>query len=150
VAFVYDGDGRRVKKVDNGVTTTVYVGTLFEWNVTASVTSTYYFAGSKRIAVRTDTGLYHLHGDLRSTSFDPVFGLRTRCGRLRMLGSGRRAGGDVGVQLNAPTGWRDVLRTMRESATSLKGRSAWFLKAFVALPGNLWLLLGVNLVALDL
>ncbi len=63
VAFAYDGDGTRVKKIDNGITTTVYVGTLFELNVTTGVTSTYYFAGGKRIAVRNGQGLSYLHGD---------------------------------------------------------------------------------------
>ncbi len=62
-SFAYDGDGKRVKKVDNGITTTVYVGALFELNVTAGITSTYYFANGKRIAVRNGQGLSYLHSD---------------------------------------------------------------------------------------
>jgi RHS repeat-associated protein len=65
--FYYDGDALRdrVKKADASGTT-VYVGAL-EKNVTANITTTYYYAGSTRIALRQQTPItnvvYYLHGD---------------------------------------------------------------------------------------
>ena len=56
-AFLYDGDGRRVAQTLNGVTT-YFVGNYYE--VTGSVgtqqhiVTKYYFAGSTRVAMRTD------------------------------------------------------------------------------------------------
>jgi RHS repeat-associated protein len=60
--FHYDGDGQRVKKTE-GVTTTVYVGTIYEKNVTTGVTTTYYFAAGQRIATRQGGTLTYLYGD---------------------------------------------------------------------------------------
>lgn len=71
--FVYDGDGNRVKapsgpplrghgQVQNGQTT-VYIGALFEKNVSTGVVTTYYFAGGQRVAMRQGGVLYYLHGD---------------------------------------------------------------------------------------
>ncbi len=75
--FTYDGDplrlaaragGKRVKKTE-GVTSTVYVGAMYEKNVTTGVTTTYYYAGSQRVAMRQGGVLYYLQGDhLGSTS----------------------------------------------------------------------------------
>jgi RHS repeat-associated protein len=66
--FVYDGDGNRVKKVENGVTT-IYVGALFEKNLTTNVATSYYLANGKPIALRQNTTVSYLHGDhLGSTS----------------------------------------------------------------------------------
>jgi hypothetical protein len=49
--FVYDGDGNRVKKVENGVTT-AYVGGYFEWTGSATTMKKYYYlpaqAGRRR------------------------------------------------------------------------------------------------------
>ena len=65
--FVYDGDGRRVKSTFNGTTTTYFVGNLYE--VTGSTITKYYYAGSQRIAMRTNGTLNYLLGDhLGSTS----------------------------------------------------------------------------------
>ena len=65
--FVYDGDGKRVKSVFNGTTTTYFVGNHYE--VTGSTTIKYYYAGSQRIAMRTNGTLNYLLGDhLGSTS----------------------------------------------------------------------------------
>jgi RHS repeat-associated protein len=64
---VYDGDGRRVKSIVNGNTTTYFVGTHYE--VTGSTITKYYYAGSQRIAMRTNGTLNYLLGDhLGSTS----------------------------------------------------------------------------------
>ncbi|MBI5877553.1 MAG: RHS repeat protein [Chloroflexi bacterium] len=63
MAYIYDGDGKRVKWVANGVTTTVAVGALYERNVTAGTDTSYYFAGGKRVAVRNAAGLYFIQGD---------------------------------------------------------------------------------------
>jgi hypothetical protein len=46
--FVYDGDGKRVKSIFNGNTTTYFVGNHYE--VTGSTITKYYYAGSQRIA----------------------------------------------------------------------------------------------------
>ena len=65
-AFVYDGDGRRVKATVAGVTTT-YIGDYFEW--AGSTMTKYYRAGATRIAMRKGATLYWLLGDhLGSTS----------------------------------------------------------------------------------
>ena len=66
-SFVYDGDGRRVKSTFNGTTTTYFVGAHYE--VTGSTITKYYYAGSQRIAMRTNGTLNYLLGDhLGSTS----------------------------------------------------------------------------------
>jgi RHS repeat-associated protein len=64
---VYDGDGRRVKSIFNGNTTTYFVGNHYE--VTGSTITKYYYAGGQRIAMRTNGTLNYLLGDhLGSTS----------------------------------------------------------------------------------
>jgi RHS repeat-associated protein len=68
--YFYNGDGARVKKSYNGVTT-YYVGALYEyttWNGGNS-TSKYYYFGSQRVAVKQDISISYLHSDhLGSTS----------------------------------------------------------------------------------
>ncbi len=68
--YFYNGDGARVKKTANGVTT-YYVGTLYEyttWNGGSSVSKYYYFGG-QRVAVKQDINISYIHGDhLGSTS----------------------------------------------------------------------------------
>jgi len=71
--FVYDGDGNRVKATVNDVTT-AYVGNYYE--VEATTTRAYYYAGAQRVAIRVqgdpdpaDNGVFFLLGDhLGSTS----------------------------------------------------------------------------------
>jgi hypothetical protein len=58
--FVYDGDGNRVKATVAGVTT-AYVGNHFEQSGT--VTKTYIYAGTQRVALRDGSTLYFLLGD---------------------------------------------------------------------------------------
>ncbi|HMN00461.1 MAG TPA: RHS repeat-associated core domain-containing protein [Anaerolineales bacterium] len=58
--YVYDGDGKQIKSVVNGVTT-FYVGNHYE--VKSSLVTKYYFAGSTRVAVRKDGTLSYLLGD---------------------------------------------------------------------------------------
>nr|MDQ3004853.1 DNRLRE domain-containing protein [Chloroflexota bacterium] len=66
-AFVYDGDGKRVKSIFNGTATTYFVGTHYE--VANGVVTKYYYAGAQRIAMRTNGTLNYLLGDhLGSTS----------------------------------------------------------------------------------
>jgi RHS repeat-associated protein len=66
-AFVYDGDGKRVKSTFNGTATTYFVGTHYE--VANGVVTKYYYAGTQRIAMRTNGTLNFLIGDhLGSTS----------------------------------------------------------------------------------
>ena len=65
-SFVYDGDGNRVKSTINGATT-YFVGAHYE--VANGVVTKYYYAGSQRIAMRTNGTLNYLLGDhLGSTS----------------------------------------------------------------------------------
>jgi hypothetical protein len=65
--FDYDGDGRRVKSTFNGTISTFFVGAHFE--LTGSTVTKYYYAGSQRIAMRTNGTLNYLLGDhLGSTS----------------------------------------------------------------------------------
>jgi RHS repeat-associated protein len=64
--FYYDGDGQRVKRVESKASTTIttaYVGAHFEKNVTTGVTTTYYYAGATRVAMRQGSSVYYLHGD---------------------------------------------------------------------------------------
>jgi len=62
VQYFYDGDGARVKKVENGQTT-VYVGAIYEQNLSTGVMRTYYFAGSQRVAVREGATLTFIIDD---------------------------------------------------------------------------------------
>ncbi len=64
--FVYDGDGNRVKAMLNDVTT-AYVGNYYEQS--GSITTTYYYAGGTRVAMRQGITVSYLLGDhLGSTS----------------------------------------------------------------------------------
>ncbi|TAH51166.1 MAG: RHS repeat-associated core domain-containing protein [Chloroflexota bacterium] len=68
--YFYSGDGARVKKSANGVTT-YYVGNLYEYTVWTggSSTSKYYYFGGQRVAVKQDINVSYIHGDhLGSTS----------------------------------------------------------------------------------
>lgn len=68
-AFIYDGDGSRVKSeiTLNGVTTTYFVGSYYEKTGT-SVTK-YYYSGGQRVAIRKNDPLYYMFSDhLGSTS----------------------------------------------------------------------------------
>jgi RHS repeat-associated protein len=74
-SFTYDGDGARVKKVEPGNITTLYIGPVeITINATQRITKTYYSAGAQMVAMRTITStggntLYFLHTDhLGSTS----------------------------------------------------------------------------------
>jgi RHS repeat-associated protein len=50
--FGYDGDGRRIWAT-TGITTTVFVGSYFEWNAALGEGVSYYYAGAIRLAMRT-------------------------------------------------------------------------------------------------
>jgi len=64
--FTYDGDGRRVRSVINGVTT-IFVGNHYE--VAGVVATKYFFAGTSRVAMRQNGTPYYLLSDhLGSTS----------------------------------------------------------------------------------
>jgi len=70
-AFVFDGDGNRVKATVSNVTT-AFVGGYYEW--TSNGNTAYYSAGGARVAMRrtgyaSDNGLFWILGDhLGSTS----------------------------------------------------------------------------------
>jgi RHS repeat-associated protein len=63
-AWVYDADGARVSKAD-GAVTTVYIGGSVEVQIsgTLRLTTTYYFFGGARIAMRVGANVTFLHGD---------------------------------------------------------------------------------------
>jgi RHS repeat-associated protein len=68
VAFLYDGDGNRVKGTV-GSTTTIYIGNYFEWSGSSTTMKKYYYAGSTRVAMRSGSTLTYLLSDhLGSTS----------------------------------------------------------------------------------
>ncbi len=71
VTFTYDGDGKRVKKVESSGVTTAYVGNYYEWKSSGGVVK-YYYASGKRVAMRTSSSIWdvsYLFGDhLGSTS----------------------------------------------------------------------------------
>ena len=61
--FTYNGDGQRVVATE-GVTTTVFVGNYFEWQVNNSQATKYYYAGGTRVAMqRGGEGVKYLLGD---------------------------------------------------------------------------------------
>ena len=57
--YVYDGDGVRVKSAAGG-TTTVTIGSHFEWTGSSSTMKRYYEAGGSRIGMRQGSTLYWL------------------------------------------------------------------------------------------
>jgi RHS repeat-associated protein len=67
--YKYTGDGQRIIATQ-GVTTTVYIGSYFEWHGTVTDTVKYYYAGATRVAMRVGaTAPVYLMGDhLGSTS----------------------------------------------------------------------------------
>jgi RHS repeat-associated protein len=67
-SFVYDGDGNRVKRTLDGVTT-IYVGQHHEKNLSTGEVTTYYYASGQRVAMRKAGVVSFLHTDhLGSTS----------------------------------------------------------------------------------
>jgi RHS repeat-associated protein len=70
-AFVYDGDGNRVKSTINTTNpvTTAFIGNHTEWDVSSSSLTRYYYAESTRVAMRKNNTVYYLLSDyLGSTS----------------------------------------------------------------------------------
>ena len=95
-SFSYDGDGRQVKSVVNGVTT-YYVGNHYEKKGT-TVTK-YYFAGATRLAVRTGGTLRFLLGDhLGSSSVTTdANGVQTASALYKAFGETRYTLGNLGT-----------------------------------------------------
>lgn len=103
-SFVYDGDGRRVKKtVNNGVTsvTTTYISQLYE--CTNGSCSKYVFASSQRIAVKTvgSSAVYYYHADQLGSSSVVTDGAGAKVQSLTYLPYG---------QVRGNTGSIDVTR----------------------------------------
>jgi RHS repeat-associated protein len=67
--FGYDGDGRRIWAT-TGVTTTVFIGNYYEWNVALGEGTSYYYAGATRLAMRKGSGeaAYFITDHLGSTN----------------------------------------------------------------------------------
>jgi RHS repeat-associated protein len=61
-SFVYDGDGSRVKKTENGQEI-LYINRYFEKNLTTGTVTTSYYLGDKLIAQRAGTTLNYIHQD---------------------------------------------------------------------------------------
>ena len=61
---IYDGDGRRVKAAEGGLTT-VYIGDYYEWRSDSTTTTQvkYYYAGGTRVSMRSNGVLTWLLGD---------------------------------------------------------------------------------------
>jgi len=62
--FTYDGDGKRVKQTV-APTTTVFIGNYCEIAIsgTQRITTTYYYANGRRVAMRTAAGVTYIHSD---------------------------------------------------------------------------------------
>jgi len=67
VTFGYDADGQLARRTTwQGTTITqvvVYLGPVYEVNATTGVTTSYYFFGGQRVAMRQGAVVYWLHGD---------------------------------------------------------------------------------------
>ncbi|MFC1949054.1 hypothetical protein ACFLW0_02660 [Chloroflexota bacterium] len=61
-SFVYDGDGNRVNKTENGETI-LYINRYYDKNLTTGNVTTYYYLGSRLVAMREGTELNYLHQD---------------------------------------------------------------------------------------
>jgi RHS repeat-associated protein len=97
--FVYDGDGNRVKGTVGGVTIT-YIGNYYEWS--GSTATSYYYAGSLRVAMRQGSTLSYMFADhLGSTSVVAnSSGSKTAEVRYKAWGEDRYTSGTV------PSGYR--------------------------------------------
>ena len=60
--FVYDGNGNRVKKVEDGETV-LYINKYYEINLTASENTSYYYLGNQLVATYNITDLRYVHQD---------------------------------------------------------------------------------------
>jgi RHS repeat-associated protein len=84
-SFVYDGDGQRVASLIDGAVT-VYIGEVFEWEVTSGNMTRYYYAGAQRVAMRLENAspVWLLGDHLSSTSVaaNPDGSLLSRQGYL--------------------------------------------------------------------
>jgi RHS repeat-associated protein len=94
--FVYDADGAQVKTTVNGVTT-YYVGNHYE--LKNSVVTKYYFAGTTRLAVRTNGTLSFLLGDhIGSSSVTTdANGVKTASALYKAFGETRFSAGNLGT-----------------------------------------------------
>ncbi len=99
-SFVYDGDGQRVALTTDG-TTTIYIGNYFEWRGSMATSTSYYYAGGTRVALRTGTPItgtvFYLVGDhLGSSSVSyRADGSQTATQRYYPWGSVRATTGGV-------------------------------------------------------
>ncbi len=60
--FVYDGDGSRVIKTEDGETT-LYVNEYYELNLTTGNATTYYYLGERQVALKAGENLRFVHQD---------------------------------------------------------------------------------------
>ncbi|MBI4334473.1 MAG: RHS repeat-associated core domain-containing protein [Chloroflexi bacterium] len=62
VSYVYDGDGFRVKKIENGVTI-FYASKYYQKNLSTGVPTFYYYLGDELVAYRESWTLRYVHQD---------------------------------------------------------------------------------------
>ena len=85
--FVYDGDGNRIKKTENGQTT-IYVGKYYEKNMSTGNVTTYYYLGDRLVALRSGTNLRYTHLDHLGSVNVVTDSSGNEVGHIRYLPSG--------------------------------------------------------------
>lgn len=60
--FVYDGDGNRIRKTENGQTI-LYINKYYEVNLTTGNATSYYYLGGRLVAMSENTTLRYIHQD---------------------------------------------------------------------------------------
>ncbi|MGI2336857.1 MAG: LamG-like jellyroll fold domain-containing protein [Dehalogenimonas sp.] len=65
--YIYDGDGKRIKKTESGQTI-VYINQYFEKNLTTGTVTTSYYLGGRLVAEREGTDLRYIHQDSLNSS----------------------------------------------------------------------------------
>jgi len=103
--FIYDGDGRQVMSIMNGVTTT-YAGQHYE--IAGTSITKYYFAGTMRIALRKDGALRFVFGDHLGSSSIITSGMGVLTAQImyKPWGEARYASGNAMTNYHY-TGQRD-------------------------------------------
>jgi RHS repeat-associated protein len=92
--FVYDGDGNRVMKTENGETI-LYVNRYYEKNLDTGVVTTYYYLGGQLVAMREGTDLKYTHDDHLSSTSVMTDDSGDSLGAIKYLPFGGTRSGDV-------------------------------------------------------
>jgi RHS repeat-associated protein len=107
-SYTYDGDGKRVKVVEGGLTT-YYIGDYYEWREGSTTTAVkYYYAAGQRIAMRQPTTLTWLLGDHLGSATITATENGTLASEQKYTAWGQTRSGSVGTdrqytgQINEP------------------------------------------------